>query len=1131
MHVKLRKLLFRMSKTAIYMSIFFYSLTAVFGSASEAQNKLLEEIKVEIGVQSYEVIDLFQEIEKSSDFEFIYSKRELKKKVVSIGSSEWTLNRLLKEISVQSKVSFRRINGTITVKGVKEEESLPHLIESVTLQQSVEGTITDETGEPLPGATVQEKGTNRGTITDIDGNFSLNVTQGATLTISFVGYETQEIEVGNQSTLSIVLQLDSEQLEEVVVVGYGTQKRSSVTGSISSISEKDLEVSTAPRVEQMLQGKAAGLRVTRASGAPGDGARITIRGLTGITESNPLFVVDGVPMEEIAHLNSADIQSIEVLKDASATAIYGARGADGVILVTTKKGKPGKPMISFSSSVGVTNKISRLEKLNSPQYMEVINRELVGEFGSVASAETDPRYFTPSEFEMYENETTDWMDAITRQGTQQRYNLSFSGGTEDVNYYISGSMMDEKGIVLKTGYERYTLRVNTEFNVTDWLTLGENFTYSRDEKGDVERNGARNVILYAREITPFIPLWDETGTMRVGDDYNQINNPLARMEHTNYNRKVRRLQGDVFIRINPIKGLDLESNLSINEAEIISNNWSEEYELEGTSDGLPRDGLTRNQVSPYLWDWKNMATYRTSIAGAHNISILAGMEAQEETVRSINERVFGYLSTAPFIRYTSGGLEPQPSETDETAWGLLSYFGRLNYDLDEKYYMTASIRRDGSSRFGANTRWGTFGSVSGAWRIHNEAFMTTIPFISNLKLRAGWGVTGDQSLSNPYPYLALLDRNVAGNPVYPLGEGPGGTVDPLEWYPKSNGKTALWPTAPANPDLGWEKVQSINIGLDVGLLEDEITFTTEYYRRTTTDMLVAPSIPSVAGFTISGYRNLGKFLNTGLDVDVRYQKLIRDFNYSIGVNANIPFTNNLLVDLGGQDAFTHSDIGETSRLVEEGEVFGAYYGYVRDGIFQSQQEIDDHATQQPTTQPGDYRFKDLNKDGIINANDRTFLGTPYANFSGGINLGVGYKNFSFSAFSVFTQGNTIIGSVPFSYTTKLLERWTEDNRGADLSRYEVTDPSSNNRMSDQYLHDGSYFRLQNVRLSYSFPQSLLSSTVVESAMIYVQSNNLLTITSYEGIDPEIGGVGLNYGADSAIYPFSRSISIGLNVNF
>jgi TonB-linked SusC/RagA family outer membrane protein len=987
--------------------------------------------------------------------------------------------------------------------------------------------------------------TQQGAATAADGTYEITGVEAGThaVTASFVGYADQtrqgiEVQANQTATVDFALEREAAGLDEVVVVGYGTQQRSSVTGSISSIDPEELDVNSAANVSRMLQGRAAGVRVSRNTGAPGEDARVRIRGLTGITESEPIYIVDGMPMESIGHINASNIASIEVLKDASSTAIYGARGADGVILISTKEGQKGETRVSFNVSQSVKYPLNNYSKLNAQQYMTVQNRKLLGDFEDPQQGMNQNRYYTQEEQQQLLNQVGDpeganWFDAISRRGRQQTYDLSVSGGEENFNYFLSGDFMDERGVTQGSDYWRYSVRLNTEYQANDWLTVGENFSFTQDNTDDIVRGrGTNDIFASARRMPAITPTGTnpETGLPYADQSTgSKVRNPLGRLRFENDVFKENRLQGGVFARLTPIEGLTVESNLNLDWQNTEIFNWQEKYRIPGNSQGRGRDQVDRTRTDFVLWDIQNTVNYNTAFTDFHSIEVLGGVEHQQEVEETLWFQGSDFLNEAPFNRYISLAQSPGAGSGTEDIASILSYFGRLNYSYDQRYYLTLSARRDGSSRFGPNTRWGNFGSVSGAWRVHNESFMGDVGVISELKLRGGWGVTGSQSVPDPFAYLATLDKNSPGRPILPLGEGPAGSVtNPNDFYPIGNAENGLWPTSPNNPNLGWEEVSTINVGVDLGLFEDKLRVTAEYYERRTEDMLTTPAIPQVTGFSDAGFTNVGKFLGTGLDFDVQYQDAFGDLSYSISANGNIPFINNKLVDLGGQTGRV-----DDNRLVQEGEVYGAYYGHKVVGIFQSMEEVNNAPEQiGGETQPGDYRFKDLNQDGVIDADDRTSLGTPYADVNYGVNFQVTYQGFTVSALGAGKWGNQIISSIPLDGTTKELDRWTPDNRDATYARYTEENPNGNGRLSDrQGIWNASYFRLQSAGLSYRLPSSLLGQTPVSNARIYVQGNDLLTFTPYDGLDPEVSGSGLNYGRDTTFYPFARSYSVGVNVTF
>lgn len=971
-------------------------------------------------------------------------------------------------------------------------------------QITVQGVVKDQTGETVIGASVMEKGTTNGTITGIDGDFSLNMSPNGTLVVSFVGYKTQEVQVKGQKQLQVVLSEDAEMLDEVVVIGYGTMKKSDLTGAVSSIGNKDIKDSPVSNLGQAIQGKISGVQIVDA-GKPGDNVSIKIRGLGSINNCDPLVVIDGVPTDlGLSSLNMADVERLDVLKDASATAIYGSRGANGVVMITTKRGTEGKGKLAVSANYSFQNATNVPSLLNAAQYAELSNDMMVN-----SGRNPNPEWANPSEL----GAGTDWMDELLRTGVMQNYTVSYSGGNEKSHYYVSGGFLDQSGIVKSVNYRRFTFQSNSDAQVLKWLKFSNNITFSADTK----KSGSYN-IGDALKALPIYPVKNEDGSWSGPDGnsewYGSTRNPIGPTELNKSQTDGYNFLANLTAELTFTKWLKFKSTFGYDAKFWFIDNFTPKYNWKPTPTEETSRYKSDNKSFTYLWD--NYFLFDHTFAEKHRVGLMAGMSAQWNTNDYLNaqKNVFMFDN----VHEMDNGEEMYAIGGNETEWALLSYMARVNYSYEDRYLLTATIRRDGSSRFGKKHRWGTFPSVSVAWRASQEKWFPKNDYINDLKVRAGYGVTGSQASVGNYSYLASYNTS-----VYPFGISSGN-------------QTALVSSTLANPYIHWEEVAQTNIGFDASLFNSRVMFSFDAYLKETRDMLVKASIPITSGFedTTTTYTNAGKVRNQGIEMSLHTINLTGELGWETNLIAT--YNKNKIKDLNSDVPYYINQINNSYvTMLAKDYPINVFYGYVTDGIFQNQSEVNTHAVQ-PGAEPGDIRFRDLNNDGVINDSDRTVIGNPNPSWLFSMNNSLSYKGFELSVFLQGIAGNKIYNAnnidntgmaAAYNQTTDVLKRWQGEGTSNSMPRAVFGDPNQNTRVSDRFVENGSYLRLKNITLSYTFPKQWLQKTQIENARLSLSCENVATITGYSGFDPEVG---IN-GIDQNRYPISRTFSLGLNFNF
>jgi len=1014
----------------------------------------------------------------------------------------------------------------------------------------VSGKVTDQTDRgPLPGVTVSLEGTTRATLTDNSGRFTISAPLGGKLVFRLIGMTPKTVQI-TDGPIDVVLAQDTKALSEVVVVGYGTQKKSVVTGAISGVKAADLENQPVTRVEQSLQGRTSGLTIASNSGQPGSAASVRVRGITtfnrnGGDNNQPLWVVDGVVVDNggIGYINQSDIESIEVLKDASSQAIYGARAAAGVILVTTKRGKSGKLQINYNGYYGLSSPAKKLHLLDASQYATIMNE-------SAANAGQAAPFANPSAL----GKGTDWQKEIFNSSAKrQSQEFSISGGNDVSTFYSSVGYIDQDGIVASdiSNYKRTNIRLNSTHKLASFLTLGQNLGFSHEKSTGLGNTNSEfgGPLSSAINLDPITPVLVTDPTIAAGAPYNnkgvirdangnpygissyvgqEITNPLAYVKTRlgNYTWSDN-IVGNVFAELKPIAGLTIRSTLGTKLSYYGTEAFTPVSYL-NSSTVVSQTSFNRQQNRQVNYNLENTASYSKTL-DKNSFSILLGQGIYvDNNNRNTNVTYFNIPATT----FDDASLNYNVSNDLRTGVGsegqlhkVASFFGRLNYNYDEKYILEGVVRRDGSSNFGANHKFGYFPSVSGGWVLSKEDFLTDNKVFNFLKIRAGYGVVGNDNI-DPFGYVSIVGdgRN------YPFGNA-------------GNYNVGYSPNAPfPNPDLRWEETRSTNIGFDATLFKD-FTLTMEWYRKLTKDILQNPRIPAYLGAVTSPPANIADMKNTGVEIELGYHKKLGEVNLS--ANGNISFLKNVVTNLGqgisylgGGETFQSSSYPITRTAVDQ--PYNSFFGFKTDGIFQTQADIDSYTGKngkiQPNAKPGDFRYKDLNGDGTITEADRTFIGNPNPKYTYGITLNASYKAFDFMIFGTGVGGNKIfqglrrLDILNSNYQTSILDRWTGPGTSNTIPR--LTNDDSNHNFtnpSDFYLQSGSYFRIKVAQIGYNLPKATINKIGMQRARIYVMSENLFTFTKYTGFDPEIGGGVLSI--DRGIYPQARSFMLGLSVGF
>lgn len=1089
----------------------FLLMVCVF--CSYAGNAHSQNAKVSIRMNNVKLDKILNEIENQTDYLFIYNNQVDINKITSVKVKNEAVAQVLDKILSGTGINYE-LEGThiiLTTEAIKD-------LHAQQQAKTVTGTVTDVSGEPIIGANIRIKGTTTGTITDIDGNFSIEAEPQSVIEVSYIGYLTQETVINNQKSIRFLLKEDTKTLDEVVVIGYGVQKKADLTGSVANINTEKLNTQSNANIGQALQGKIAGVDIVSQGGAPGSGTRIMVRGIGTLNNASPLYIVDGMYMNSIDHINPNDIASIDVLKDASSAAIYGSRAANGVIIVTTKEGSntEGKPIIDLSVNLGISTASKFLDMLDAKGWAEVttIARQAIGK--PALDMATD----------LANKPDNDWQDIMFRPALMQNYNLSVKGGGKYSTYYTGLGYFNQDGIVKGTNYQRYNIQSKNDYK-RGIFSAGTNLiiSFSHDKPLHQElRGGMIGTIL---QSVPTLEKYDDTREGGYGGTYGDVVNiphPLAIIDDNimdRYNENVK-IFANLYAQIELFKGLKYKLNLTPDFSFERYKNYLNKYDFGLATNSITQ--LTERQRRRRNILVENLLTFDRTF-GEHKISALAGYTYQDSRFRHIQ----AYGEGLP------QGLEEIDAATtnrsnEGNSWRsvLTSILGRVFYSYQNKYLFTATIRWDGSSKFGKNNRYGYFPSFSLGWNVAEEKFMENVHWLDQLKLRGGYGVLGNQEIDN-YQYSSTITTGIN----YP--DGNGGLLQGA--FPKNF----------ANPDIKWEETAMTNVGIDFMAFNNRLSLTADYYVKNTKDILLTVPIPISSGGANDPIRNAGKIRNNGFEFNLGWMDQPNP-DISYGINLIGSFNKNKVIAMGSESGSikggsTNQNI--TTSETKAGYPIGGYWLISTAGYFNSQEEVDAYAKDgkkiQPAAEPGDIKFVDANNDGVINDDDRVFQGSPFPDFTFALNGNMRYKNFDLSIGLQGVLGNKIYNATRqtledvtkgSNFLASCLDYWTPENKNASHPRLTWDDPNRNTRAeSDRYLENGSYLRLRSVQLGYTFPQTWFKGAI-QHARVYINAENLFTITSYSGYSPDVNADNANYrGFDNFIYPTNRTFMLGLNVTF
>lgn len=1113
------------------LSLLFF-VTASF--VMQANVSYSQKTKISLDKQSATVKEVIDEIETSTEFKFLFNTKavDLNRRVsvkVSKVPVSVILDMLFKGSDTSYEIDDRKILLTKTKPSKTEVVSLPNIIDLPPVL--IKGTIVDSNGQPLPSANVSEKGSKNGITTDFDGKFSITVqSENAILVISYIGFDTQEVALKGQTSIKVVLKETASGLNEVVVVGYGTQKKHDITGSISSINKNAIKDLVLTSTEQALKGQAAGVQMTQSSSAPGGGASVRIRGGNSISAGNePLYVIDGFPIYNdssnstgvlgngqptnvLASINPSDIESMEILKDASATAIYGARGANGVIIITTKRGKSGQSSVSFETYYGFQQLSKKIDLVNAYDYARNANVDNVQRARPIIFP--NPEIYNPAVY----GQGTDWQDEAFTVAPTQNYQLGFTGGNDQTKYAISGNYFTQDGILRGSDFTRGSVRVNLDQNLSSKFKLGLSFTASRtannqaktDTDLDANNVGAVTSILYA---PPTAPVYGADGNYNrfIGPDGSFYGNPVASLLEIKNLSRTDRVMGNVFLDYKITK--DLLFKISFGGDQI---NVKDDYYMPAFIQNTGQNAKARIGVNQsFSWLNENTLTYTKTFAEKHSFTALAGFTRQKFTSENVTTGADKFVNDVLEDGSLGTGAIVVPPTSNINEWALESYIARINYGYNNRYLITLTGRADGSSRFGESNKFSFFPSGSLAWRVSEEDFMkSTQNIISNLKFRVSYGQTGNTEIPT-YRSLAAL----GGTANYPIG----GVIT-----------SGVASTRVANPNLKWETTSQFDGGIDLSLFANRINIVADYYDKRTKDLLLDVQIPGTSGYQTS-LQNVGSVRNHGIELALNTVNFDGDFKWK--TSFNITFNKNEVTDLGG-DYERPAGGGSASKAIANtgilrvGEPVGLFYGYVTDGLFQTPAEVTAGiASGQAGVQLGDRRYKDVNGDGKLDANDRTILGYAQPDFFYGMTNTFSYKNFDLNVLINGVQGNDVL-NLNVNAETDINapgsnNRWTATNTNTDVPR-----TTKETRLTNKQVEDGSYLRIQNISFGYEMPKVVFKNTFVQSIRLYVSLQNYFTFTNYKGYNPDVNSFGqdnLSIGVDRGGYPAAKTFLMGLNV--
>lgn len=1058
--------------------------------------------KVNLSEKTQSVKQYMDEIEKQTGFLFFYSNIPIDlNRSVNLSGSNDELHNALKKLFAGTGVGYKVVDKTIvlTMNGASTAND-----QTTQQNKKVTGKVTDAQGEFITGATIKLQGSNRGTVTDGNGRFSLDAPAGSYIEVSFIGYHTQRVKVSG-GTMEIILKEDNELLDEVVVIGYGTMKRRDLTGSVSSVSADEMKAYPVSNPLMGLQGRVPGAVVTNNTGDPKGDLSIRIRGTNSIKGSNdPLYIVDGMPAN-ISSISSQDIKSVEILKDASATAIYGSRGANGVILITTNSGQEGTH-VTYNATYSVQKMLSKMDVTDGAQYAAIANEIRVNDGGKP--------YFTDEEVKAF-GKGFDWQDAIFRSAPMHTHNLSISSGNSRTKILISGSAMLRDGIIKDTGYKKLNLRSNINHDINEHFHVDLIMSYARTKnRTNLSQTGGNrgNSLLSAVYFTPSILTpYNEDGTYcDIATSYpfvsSNLRNPIVLVNETDGETNANLTNINGAITYKPFKGFSIKSSFGLENNDYRTDNYITSKYMWGTNSASVSSTTQSTLIN------ENIASFEHTFNGSHNVNVMGGFTYQKYKSRYMSLSGSGFISDAPGTNQISAASNFGTPSTSFTEWVLMSGLGRLNYSYKSRYMATFSIRADGSSRYSEGSKWGYFPSAALAWRISDEPFMKRIGQISNLKLRVGYGETGSTAI-NPYATLNMLSQG-----KQPIGDG-------VETYYTAS------TTLPS--DLKWETTAQWNVGVDLALFDNRLRITADYYDKTTRNLLNSVSLPSSTGYSTT-IKNIGKMSNRGFEFIVDGD-IVRNSQLLWSANANIAFNKNKVISIyDGQDIYSGNPglayMEDKISLIREGEPMGVFFTYKEDGY----------------DEKGNIKYVDVDGDGNYTIDDKSITGDPHPDFTFGFGTSLSWKNFDFSVFFQGSYGNDLFNITEFQnldYVTPMnynkevfYSHWSASNTEAQNAeaKYPRLTSKQNLKISDRFVEDGSYLRMKDISLGYNLPvKSIGIDKWVRSLKVYVSAQNLLTLTNYSGQDPEVNSWGsdVNMGFDFLTYPSVKTITFGAKIEF
>ena len=1093
-----------------------------------------QQTRLSMDLKSVTIRNILRQIEDQTEYKFIFQSERLDvDRKVSIKVEQESVETILDQLFKREGIDYVITDKNLIIINPPQKDRADDLgFLSGQQQKAVKGKVSNTQGEPIPGATVVIKGTTKGTTTDMDGNYSISeLDAGSVLLFSFVGMKSQEISVDGKATINVMLEDETIGLDEVIAVGYSTAKKSDLTGAISTVKIADIKDTPASNLSTALSGRMAGVTVQQNGGSPTAGISIRIRGTGTLNNNDPLVVVDDIIGADLNNVNPNDIESISVLKDAAAAAIYGSRAASGVILVKTKRGKFGDDLhLTFDAYYGTSAISKKMDVLSASQLATIYNEASDNDGTSRLTDFSDPESM---------QDVTNWQDEVFRNATDQNYVVGINGGSEKSSFNLSFNLKNTDGTLLNTFNKRYTFRLNSDHKVGSRLKVGESLSLTyKNYKSIDTRSDNFGAILETLAMHPDIPVYDENGDYSgvPSSNYGDVENPVGLLKRNDGYSHGYKLESNVYGQMRILDGLQVKSSYSLTY---------DATDVKGFSPVIPEAGrpsyensLLQTRGQTINWLWENTINYDKTF-GKHSISAVAGFTSQHWEYSDLEGRRTDYLDEDESYWYLNAGSTTSYANGGFQEYGLVSFLSRINYVYNDRYLFGATLRTDGSSRFTKDNRWGYFPAVSAGWRISQENFMKNISWLDDLKLRSSWGILGNQDVDLYQTYSTYVIDNPNGD--YYLGASGENTVN------------GYYRGTLANKNLKWESTHQFNVGFDATLFSQKILFSVDYFNKKTSDILVNPPVLGVYGTTDAPYTNAGKVMNKGLEAVLTYRSSSqRKSAFSYEASANFTTYTNKVTSLGNNNQPIYGPSFRdnfTITRTQVGSPIASFYGYKTDGVFKSNDEVaayvnSDGGQVQPDAQAGDFKFVDVNKDGSITSEDRTTLGDAVPDFSYGLNLSCWYKNFDFNLFFQGVEGVDTwyamryqlgFAGLKYNYLQEIYNRWTPTNTETSTPRVTWSDPNNNKRPSDYYVEDGSYLKLKNITLGYTIPESLASRLRIQKLRLYVSGQNLFTITKYPGYDPELGlesgSNDLEAGVDRGQYPQSRSFYFVINMTF